>query len=590
MYRMMHRNLAAVFCAVVLAIGLAACGGSSNNKTPATTPDPPPAGPTAVETAIKEARTAAMAASGKAKTASDNAGTSADEAEAAILGVVPVFIPKGEMTAKSYADAARTAADMAKAEYDKAKMESDKAAATSDLRVAAQAEVDAEAAQAKAEAQAAQAAEKAKMAKDAAAMEVRHVEGLTYRYGDTTITADAPKASLTTGGETVVTGKIGNLNEDSQTYAKKPVQYVAATGNKPEVVSRTGFVARTIPIGYYADSEKSRLFLVDKYVSNTKAVKAYRKAQNASGNPINVTAPVTAENPFGSVTAGGKSYKVMRAESEFYVVDTQDGKKFDKTNAWDTINRATKDSNAGVGIYYYNNGSKDIYLLRTGTSGTDNFTYRQIFVYDVPDFPEAKPYEHMNYGRWDTQKSVGADLGIAFVQALPGKGPTPAANLPGFGSATYRGHASWQLRQQNPQGAGGKRGDEGTATTTVDFGKSTIRTDLFTAPGRIVTLGPYDGILATLQGTIDGNGFSGSKVTNVNAEGISYNTPGFSVPAAGHRGAVGLATSADGSLYEVKEYRGQFFGPNAEEVGGVFYITSKDKKKGELLGSFGGRR
>ncbi len=135
MYRMMHRNLAAVFCAVVLAVGLAACGGSNNNRTPPTTPDPPE--PTAVETAIKEVRTA-----------SDNAGEAADEAETAIMRLASIHVPKGKMTAKSYADAARTAANMAKAEYDKAKDESDKAAATSDLRVAAQAEVDAEAAQA----------------------------------------------------------------------------------------------------------------------------------------------------------------------------------------------------------------------------------------------------------------------------------------------------------------------------------------------------------------------------------------------------------------------------------------------------------
>ncbi len=591
MHGMMHRNLAAIFCAVVLAFGLAACGGSSNNnRTPATTPDPPPAGPTAVETAIKEARTAAMAASGKAKTASDNAGTSADEAEAAILGVVPVFTPKGEMTAKSYADAARTAADMAKAEYDKAKMESDKAAATSDLRVAAQAEVDAEAAQAKAEAQAAMAAEKAKMAKEAAAKEVRRVEGMTYRYGDTTITAGAPYAKLTTGGKTIETGKRGNIDEKSRNYRKEPVQYVAATANKPEVVSRTGIHARTIPVGSYNDSEKSRFWLMDKYVRNTKGVKAYRRAKDASDQPINVTAPITAENPFGSVTVGEKTYKVMRAEGEFHILDTPESKKLDKTNAWDWINGGTKDANAGVGVYYYNNGSKDIYLLRTGTSGTDNFTYRQIFVYDVPDFPEARPYEHMNYGMWHTQKSGRTNLGISFVTVLPdGEGMTPAANMPGFGSATYRGNAIWQHRAQHAQGEGGIFGLDGTSTTTVDFGKSTIKTDIYRA--HFLLQGGYDGIIATFHGTIDGNGFSGSKVTNVNAEGAGYDTPGF---LAGyqtrHRTAIDLATSVDGSLYEVREYSGHFFGPDAEEVGGVFDITSKDKKHGELRGSFGGHR
>ncbi len=593
MYRMMYRNLATIFCAVVLVMGLAACGGSSNT---ATTPDPP----TEVETALTEAQTAAMTASGKAKTASDNAGTAADEAEAALADLMSVHVAKGEKTARAYAEEARTAANMAKAEYDKAKMESDKAAATNDVNVAAKAKLLAEAAQAKAEAQAATAAEKAKMAKDAATKEVRHVEGMTYGYGDTTITAGAPTVETTTGGKTVTTGKRGNLGYNSRSsFRKEPVPYKAATDSTPEVAGQTGFRARTIPVGSYNDSEKSRFWLIDKYITKSKAVKSYRRAKDDSNQPITVTATITAENPFGGVTVDSQTYKVMRAEGEFYVVDTQEGTKFDKTNSWDWINADAPDANAGVGVYYYTDSDgKKTWLLRTGNEGVTGFTYRQIFVYDVPDFPEAKPYEHMNYGAWHTEKGTSkrADLGIAFVRALPGKGPTPVGAMPDSGSATYRGNAFFQKRIQDAQGKGaiaGSGADSVTATSTteVDFGESTIKTDILFSHLGYPGDGGLDGIVATFHGTIDGNGFSGSKVTNVNAEGDGYDTPGFpSGSTATHRNSVNLATSVDGSKYEVREYRGQFFGPNAEEVGGVFDITSKDKKSGELRGSFGGRK
>ncbi len=595
MYTMMHRNVAAIFGAVVLAVGLAACGGSSNNRTPETTTPPPPPPLTEVETILKETRTAAMTASDKAMTASDNAGTSADEAETATMGLMFHHTPKGTMTAKTYAEEARTAANMAKAQYDKAKMESDKAAATSDVRAATKAKVAAEAAQAKAEAQAATAAEKAKMATDAATREVRHVEGMTYEYGGTRITADAPKVTVKTGGKTVTSGKAGDLDEASRLYSKEPVAYVAAAENTPEVAARTGFDGRQIKIGSYTDSqqvgssidsEQFRFWLIDKYVTNTKAVKAYRKDSGTNGAEF--TAPVTAENPFGSRTVDSKTYKIMRAEGEFYRVSTEASAKFDKTNANDRISKDYKDANAGVGVYYYTDSSgKKVYLLSTGAEGATGLKYRPLLVYDVPDFPEANPYEHMNFGMWN-RKSNRTDLGIAFVRVLPGKGPTPTANMPSFGTATYRGDAVWQARRQDAQGKGSIGGFDGTSTTTVDFGESTIKTELLWVASWFAGARAhgYQIPIATLHGTIDGNRFSGSKVTKVNNE-----TAGFDVhTAAALRNIIGMAMSDDGSLYEVREYSGHFFGPNGEEVGGVFDVTSKDKKSGELRGSFGGRR
>ena len=72
--------------------------------------------------------------------------------------------------------------------------------------------------------------------------------------------------------------------------------------------------------------------------------------------------------------------------------------------------------------------------------------------------------------------------------------------------------------------------------------------------------------LATLDGTITGDRFKGTKVTGVMA------------------GAGGL----DASGTFTGSFSGAFFGPKAAEAGGVFDYTSKDMKAGEFSGAFGG--
>ena len=600
----MTRKLALVCTVSVLTLGLAACN-STGTKTPAggqpgSTPTPPAGQGDTSE--LGKARTAAKTAMDAAKTASDGAETQAGNAETAVMGLA--LIQTGDPMAKKKAMEAREAARKAMEAYEKAKAESAKAAAATTITAAVTARRAAEAARAEAVKQQMAAAVAAKAATDAAAKEVKVTYDdngkATVSVGDTKIVAGSPKVETTTGGVKVTTGKRGDLVERAQTYARygDDRAYRAAVGDTPERAGKAKFRGRVFNVGSYTDSEKSRLFLIDKYVSNTKAVKVYKEKIGSAA----FSAPITAQNPFGSRTVDDKTYKIMRAEGEFYVLTGNELTKLDKTNVNENWVDVKPDANAGVGVYYYMNGSTKTYLVRTGTDGTDKWQYREILVYDVTDWPDVRPYEHMNFGAWNKKEPADrTDLGTAFVTALPdGEGVTPVAGMPNFGKATYRGHATWQRRAQHAEGKGSIGAPvAASATTVADFGKNTIRTDLFRSlTGRLDrNEGYYRGIFATLHGTIDGNGFSGTRVTNVNAEGAGYNSleitqaPGdTSATRTLHRNNVSIAPSADGKLYQVKEYRGNFFGPNAEEVGGVFDVTSEGKKNGEFRGSFGGRK
>ena len=172
-------------------------------------------------------------------------------------------------------------------------------------------------------------------------------------------------------------------------------------------------------------------------------------------------------------------------------------------------------------------------------------------------FPTAKSFEHLNYGIWAGLKEDGntlADLGTGFVSKLPDGTVTPVGDMPNFGKATYEGGWTGHLRAAAADGNGAIRLGARNMTTEADFGDNTLTTTL-------------DG-LATLKGGIDGNGFSGTDVT-VNA------SPTYGLNNAG---------TFNGS------FSGSFFGPKAEEIGGVFEITSEGAKAGEARGAFGGAR
>ena len=175
------------------------------------------------------------------------------------------------------------------------------------------------------------------------------------------------------------------------------------------------------------------------------------------------------------------------------------------------------------------------------------------------NIPEATDYKHIHFGAWaalGAPKKDGSqaidDLGIGFVQSI-GDGLT-GDDMPNNGIASYSGNWVATVRGADPDGNGDIVLEHGAATLGADFTKATIKATL--------------GGLATLEGAIDTNMFSGTKAT------VMDNDP---------HGLV-----SDGKF--TGSFSGGFYGAKAAEAGGVFAFTSEDAEAGEFSGAFGGDR
>lgn len=134
-----YRKLTTICCAVVLSLGLAACGGGGGDGgSTIVEPDPEPdPGP---DPALGAARTAAMVAADAAKAAADAAKTASDDAVTAVASVAAI----GSADTASYA-LAQNASNRATDAYMAAKAANDAARAASDAAATANTVADAEA-------------------------------------------------------------------------------------------------------------------------------------------------------------------------------------------------------------------------------------------------------------------------------------------------------------------------------------------------------------------------------------------------------------------------------------------------------------
>ncbi len=530
-------------------------------------------------------------------TASTNADTEAQKAETAAMNLVA--IQTGGNTAKMHADAARAAAVAAMTAYQEAKAEYDKAKATGATETAAvTARIAAEMAKTEAEAQAKIAKDKAAEAVKVAAMELGFSGG-AYRLGDASITPGAPPVTRTANGVERKTGFVAfyNFKNNSVRRIHRPaIQSGSGQRAQPSILLRRAPGA-TVNAEFYAgnsgypdyprdlqygaqvvfdsDDDKTRLFLFDKYIGETTISGAYRDLGTDQ------TATATAANPHGEVdhdnNADTPKLKILRASGEFRLASGSGALTESNVHQADVgFGLANHNWREQDGIYYYESGGTKTWLRRkkteTSNQGVVTITYDKITVYEnVTRFPITVAYDHMNYGQWVPLKEDGdssAALGIGFVRLLDGQSMTSAAFMEGnrLGSATYAGHFVGHSRAQNAQGEGEVGLFEGTAKITADFAKDSVNIDLYGGAGS------SDSVTIVFQGDIDGNTFAGDKVT-VN-DGPSW----FKVK-----------TTASGGAF-TGGFNGAFFGPNAEEAGGVFDFTSAGKKDGEFRGAFGGRR
>ena len=558
--------LTSLVMAVALTVGLAGCGGGSSTTTAMPEPEPVPAPPTDLEDtqmAAKAAADAAMASSGAAA-------TSASGAADATMHIAD--IQTGEMAAKAAMDAGMYA-KMAMDAYMAAKAASDAAAAATTGDAAEAAWSNAVAAQKAAETAAMMADGKAKAAVAAAMMEVM-VDGTTKSVGDTSITIDGKMVTSGTAPDVVTTGKTGDIEAMSKTVAA--VAAVAAIEDdgdtididetKAAVVAKPGIDPRPIDVGVVYDSpdDSARVRLVTEYIGSGTVAGVY------AGDGTEVTDGITqanhAEYTHSKTASEGTetdaTARILKASGMFYQA----------TNvATGMVEAATK----GTPLYYYyvvgRNADGEvlardrIWLRRistlTTTDGTVTHNYNEYasasVVATLEDFPMAMAFGHLHYGVWNSLNEKGsaiADLGTGFVTATADGDGMTGSDMPNAGGATYNGQWVASVRGS---GGGAITAQSGDSMMTADFAKNTMKVDLME--------------LATLEGMISGDTFSGTKVSGVMSDSGD------------------LAVSADGSKFS-GSFNGGFYGAKAAEAGGVFDYTSKDMAAGEFRGAFGGAK
>ncbi|MDE0407908.1 MAG: transferrin-binding protein-like solute binding protein [Alphaproteobacteria bacterium] len=572
---MPRKKMFTVFGAAVLAIGLAACGGSSNTPEPVAEPEPVPAPPTDLEETQMAAADAAM----KAKESSDAAATAASDAEAATMHIVD--IQTKESAVKAAMDA-RKYADMAMAEYMNAKKASDAAAGAATGPAAETAWSDAVAAQDAAAAAAKTAGEKGMMATEAAMMEVM-VDGTTKSVGDTSITIDGK--TVTEGTDPVVTtGKTGDVG--AMSMAVDAVEAVAAVPDAPAtvdideskdaVIAKPGIASRSINIGVVYDSpdDSARVRLVTKYIGSGTVAGIYVGDGTTVTGGIAQADHAAYDHDSNNTTP---DVRILKASGMFYQA----------TGIGDTDTDVVEADTKGVPLYYYDvvtrNSDGDVtgrartWLRRISTS-TDAVTEAATHMYNsytgdaiagatltastavrttLKDFPMSMDFTHLHYGVWNSLNDKGTaidDMGIGFVAATAGGSGMTGGDMPNSGSAEYNGQWVASVRGS---GGGAITAQSGDSMMTADFAKDTVKVELMD--------------LATLEGTISGDTFMGSKVSGVKSDSGD------------------LAASEDGSRFE-GSFSGGFFGAKAAEAGGVFDYTSMDMEHGEFRGAFGGAK
>ena len=197
-----------------------------------------------------------------------------------------------------------------------------------------------------------------------------------------------------------------------------------------------------------------------------------------------------------------------------------------------------------------------------------------VFWTSTGGFGFGRQFDHFDVRGWGyTTFPPGTDpatadfsedaIGGSYVHVLHGN-RTPAADLPASGTATYTGSMAANdfptddgVSSASPDAAR-YRGD---AMLTAAFGSSSVSGRLFNLESRPGNGGAYADVQGelTFDAAIDGNRFTASAVT----------------------GTQNMAGYSSGSV------RGAFFGPAAEEAGGVFDAADAGNNRA-MVGWFGG--
>ena len=534
--------------------------------------------------------------------AAGNANTTATAAE---TGRATAATLQTRETSEGLAEKACEQAGMAHTAYMDAKAASEDAAAADNVTDAVRAQFMAENARDAAQAAETKAGEYSQDSKDAADAELMIVDTVKT-VGDTSIDAAASRSVVTTGeGESAQVEDTGLQKKGDQPMTDGPATAgkAAVAKSEPGADLAVAYVAPVVnaaersmlTIGKKVDSadDTARLMIVTQY-AGTKTVKVYAIGDNntqVTGRLLSDGRIQTRGIADGSADEDG--FVTLKSVGMYYPAANDTGSNAateleamnpaeDGALQGDTVGPDAKPKEvflaSGTGVD--GDAVVDMYVVRSGSStdGDGNITV-MFFVADIhieidrdgngdPDnvgvtakIPEATDYEHIHFGVWaalgdaETDGSqVPADLGIGFVQNFSGEGLT-GADMPNNGTAEYTS-GNWvaAVRVADDNGNGDISLESGAASLKADFDKADITATL-------------DG-LATLEGDIDTNTFSGTKAT-VGSDN-------------GHR------LDSDGEF--TGSFSGGFYGTKAAEAGGVFAFTSEDKEAGEFSGAFGADR
>lgn len=558
----------------------------------------------------------ASTAATDARTAATKADEYADQAE--MDDDNRATIQTGDANSVAHAMYARAEADKADEEAGKADTAATMAAAattTADankyLRMATDAKEAAETARDEAKSHAGTAATDA--------MAELKINGSTKSVGDTSITVN--RQSRTSADGRTITGLLSNM-DITQTGTRDAMGHLltaptSATDSTPVNVNigGTDLVADTVDIGFTYDSadDDARLTLIHSYLGSKKEMLFIR---NGNTGVTLASTSVTPTSPFVNVPAttgiepdatgspeilptGSIVVPYADAENALGLASAalSTGAPADAASSTATrtnLGVAGIPSMAGViarafdetegtqpSLYYIDSGVTDnspadgidqtrIFLERRVTQ--NEVTYDVVYVRQVT-LDDAMAFEHIHYGLWNgisgRDANTVADLGIGFVTALAdGGGMTAADDMPNVGTITYNGNWVANVQRAAPRGNGEISRRDGSATIMANVEDNEVD----------VTLAG----LATLEGMIDGNMFSGSKATLIDTV---TDVPG-TASTIGIQANYGL----DGTGKFEGSFSGGFFGPRAAEAGGVFDFSTEDNHEGAFRGSFGGAR
>ena len=561
-------------------------------------PDPgPPADLTDTQDAAEAAATAAMMASDSAATAAAGATTATEYLATLQTGD---DLNDKAMGGREAAMAARTAAATAMAEYMKAKAASEAAAAATtgseaeaELRKALDAKDAAEAA-------AKMAADMAMKAEAAAKKELHIKDTLKWAGG---LTADAEGASsikadmgtLTEtaddGSKTITGFRFNVMRENVGEMAGQALVVTPAGVTTQEYVQAVE--AQDLVIGKTLETTDDKVSLtVIHSRASSKTVRVYAEEADTGSDllvrfvdgtayevPDETTAVVPGTTPLApALTSIGMYYeatpvagatdavenaldhtdrvgKSTKGKEVFSYVDA-DGPDGTPGNADDNTTRYVilDDSDFVVGgDTHFNYQHVDIMAPAepddADQPGTPDDAFQEIGV--TATLPEAKKYSHIHFGVWAALGEAEKDgrqaldgLGTGWVQSI-GDGMTERL---GIGTVRYSGDWVAVIQRRNSTAKGVYILDDGAASLTANFDTAKF-TGVLTG-------------LATLSGTLSGNGFSGTTAT-----GIDH-----------------ISLDEDGTFKG--EFSGHIYGTKGEEAAGVFDFSGGEA--GSFRGAFGG--